>query len=259
MGFDCNRCPARAFRAPRPYGNLPAVNLERTDDEIAGSPGMDQVRAFSISPSEPYASSQTICRFCNAPKCGTNPWDRILWETEHFLVVPSKGGFVPGWLMLIPKMHVLSMAQLPSSLSIEFEALFAEVCYQLQCAFGVATAFEHGASQPNTTFGCGIDHAHLHVVPLPRHLDLKAIAEEALNQNFSTDLPSPCHPYLRIRDPRDMAWYTLEPKATIPRQFFRQIIWRSSQWIAPSYDYDEAPCDVQVRATIATLTANTYG
>lgn len=192
------------------------------------------------------------CRMC-AIQRSTAVWDCVLWESAHFVVVPSKGGFLPGWLLIVPREHVLSMGQIDPHLAGELDDLTTRVIERVRLQFGPPTCFEHGAVHQGTTFGCGIDHAHVHVVPLPRELSLRATAEAALGSRFEHRAPKPGCPYLRIREPGHLDWVTLEPEASPPRQFFRQLIWRSSGGAASSYDYDAAPCDEEVERTVAVL------
>lgn len=155
--------------------------------------------------------------------------------------------------MIVPKEHTLSMAQSAVKYSVELEELLREVQQKIEAHFGPTTVFEHGATYEDTTFGCGIDHAHLHVVPLPNNIALRVLAESALGEKFCIKRPSPTQPYLRIREPFDTAWYTLEPSLPPPRQFFRQLIWQSHLWEADSYDYDKAPCIEVVEMTVQIL------
>lgn len=192
------------------------------------------------------------CRFCGIAASRAN-FDRIILRTPHFLVVPSKGGFLPGWILIVPIHHVLSFAQLDRSLNAELDALTAAATRLLEARFVTPTAFEHGPSSVGTTLGCGIDHAHLHLVPLPKGTNMTRLAEAALGERFGTDPPSATKGYLRIREAGSDAWLSLEPRVAPPRQFFRQIIWEASGRPSESYDYDEAPCDSQVQATLTAL------
>lgn len=192
------------------------------------------------------------CRMC-AMRTSRAPWDTPIVSTDHFVVVASKGAFLPGWLMIVPKTHVLSMAELGDDHSDELEELIASVRELQQPVFGSPTMFEHGASVPGTSFGCGIDHAHLHLVPLPPTMDLRALAEAELGEGF---LPEPAQfgdPYLRLRAPGTSGWLWQSPTRSIPRQFFRQLIWVASNRPSSSYDYDESPCEDVVRRTVRTL------
>src|SRR6185503_1320171 len=40
------------------------------------------------------------------------------------------------------------------------------LCSILTQCYGAVGAFEHGPSAASRTVGCGVDHAHLHLVPL---------------------------------------------------------------------------------------------
>src|SRR5258708_29134184 len=104
------------------------------------------------------------CRLC-CRDMSANPWNEPLFESENFVVVPSLGALVEGWFLLLPKDHYLCMGALPQSLLDEMMQLrqtvlsFAEGTYEDICAF------EHGPHQENRSIGCGVDHAHLHLVP----------------------------------------------------------------------------------------------
>lgn len=197
-------------------------------------------------------SGRAICRFCQI-RSSTAPWDKVILKSENFFVVPSKGAFLPGWLLVVPIHHVLSVEQLPLSLTEELDSLLVRVTRLLESHYGAPTVFEHGAVTDGTTFGCGIDHAHLHVVPLPAGVDLRRLAEAALNEPFLPRETELTRPYLRIRLPCSRTWLAVEPSTAPPRQFFRQTIWRGTGARGLSYDYDESPCEEQVRRTVATL------
>jgi diadenosine tetraphosphate (Ap4A) HIT family hydrolase len=204
----------------------------------------------ALTPDRPATAA--ACRLCRIG-ASTAIWDRVLWESENFRVVPSKGGFVAGWLMVVPQAHVLSMAHLSPTVYDELDELVADISARLTDRFGPPTAFEHGAVTENTPFGCGIDHAHLHLVPLSDDVPLRALAEQALGKKFIVQPAAPTGPYLRVREPVDPGFGVLEPLISPPRQFFRQLIWRARAWHVHSYDYDLAPCREQVRATVAAL------
>jgi diadenosine tetraphosphate (Ap4A) HIT family hydrolase len=232
----------------RRAGPLDATDRSCSFVSPRGDNGVASLSPRSASASRPHS----VCRLCGIRNSAAH-WDRVLLESDHFLVVPSKGGFLPGWLLIVPKHHLLSMAQLDPARSAELDSLTITVSDLVASRFAAPTTFEHGATCPGTIFGCGIDHAHLHVVPLPRRMSLRAIAEEELGERFGRFAPSPLRPYLRVREPSDPTWFTLEPLARPPRQFFRQLIWRATAQPSASYDYDESPCLHQVEKTIAGL------
>jgi ATP adenylyltransferase len=94
-------------------------------------------------------------------------WNQPLIETKNFVVLPSLGALVEGWLLILPRMHLLSMGALPSQLRAEADDLESSARSLLNARYGSRTvAFEHGPSAAKHGTGCGVDHAHLHVLPL---------------------------------------------------------------------------------------------
>jgi ATP adenylyltransferase len=107
------------------------------------------------------------CTFCkNATEGSSADWNKVLAETPGYVVVPSKGALVPGWLLVISKRHYLCAGALPLG---EFGALEDAIDIAKEMVtkhFGAATVFEHGPQRYGTSLGCGIDHLHMHVAPL---------------------------------------------------------------------------------------------
>ena len=92
-------------------------------------------------------------------------WNKPVLETEHFVVLPSLGALVPGWVLVIPKQHYLCIGALPQSLFPEFRRVKEETVELIASQFGEPCLFEHGPSSAGLKVGCSVDHAHLHVVP----------------------------------------------------------------------------------------------
>ena len=94
-------------------------------------------------------------------------WNQPLAETEHFVVIPSLGSLVEGWVLIVPKDHYLSMGATPVGLQSEIDALERRVTESLHLRYQKpVVAFEHGPSAVKHGTGCGVDHAHLHLVPI---------------------------------------------------------------------------------------------
>lgn len=90
---------------------------------------------------------------------------RVIAYDEGILVLPTLGQLFTGSLLIMPQMHVETIADLPK------EKL--DACLRLVSrfkkylgGFGSPVVFEHGA-RSCTGQSCGIYHAHLHLVPLP--------------------------------------------------------------------------------------------
>lgn len=104
------------------------------------------------------------CRLCFRG-LGSEPWNEPLFESENFVVIPSLGALVEGWLLLLPRQHHVCIGALPLSLVEEMDQLKQTAGSFVQDLYGSACAFEHGPHKENRSVGCGVDHAHLHLVP----------------------------------------------------------------------------------------------
>ena len=68
-----------------------------------------------------YLKDKLSSSFCNY--CCLAEDENLLLETENFYVVPTIGGFVEGYLLLISKEHLGSLAEIKKSQIEEFENL----------------------------------------------------------------------------------------------------------------------------------------
>jgi len=93
-------------------------------------------------------------------------WDQRLTETPDYVVVPTKGALVPGWLLVVSKEHALCAGALPHAKLDGLKAALDDAKALVEPKFGPVTFFEHGPVVAGTGLGCGIDHLHVHVAPL---------------------------------------------------------------------------------------------
>lgn len=110
------------------------------------------------------------CRYCDDIFSTSSPretgvWNSILFESEHFVAVPTIGALIEGWLLIITKRHYLCMGEIPDKLVEELDQFKCSVVQAVEDCFGPVAIFEHGPSEPKQAVGCGVDHAHLHIVP----------------------------------------------------------------------------------------------
>jgi len=157
-------------------------------------------------------------------------YNRVLFETSNFIVFPTIGALVEGWVMLIPKRHHLCVGALSDSLLAELEALRDFVSMIIDQHYGPVAIFEHGPASPRKQVGCGVDHAHLHVVPT--HADLISIVQgmsfEPLKFQAVEDLQTTSVfyrnglPYLYIEQPVGEAYMATHP--SLQSQLFRRAI-----------------------------------
>ena len=91
---------------------------------------------------------------------------RIIYEDEHFVVMPPLGEFMEGGLLLLSRAHILSFAHLPADLFPRLERLVKAIGQALSQRWGVAPlVFEHGPASASSKGACCVDHAHFNIFP----------------------------------------------------------------------------------------------
>lgn len=99
---------------------------------------------------------------------------RIVGETESLVAFPCIGQLSPGHFLIVPKKHVATMRDAAAA-TVAFGAQFSAIAAHVHSLLDVdpqgSLYFEHGAECP-ADGGCGIYHAHFHVVPGAGHVDL---------------------------------------------------------------------------------------
>lgn len=99
---------------------------------------------------------------------------RMVGQTDSLVAFPCIGQLTPCHFLVVPKRHYCTFADASRScgnLVDEFQQLVMDVHALLDCDPGSSLLFEHGASKASEG-GCGIYHAHVHVVPAAGHVDL---------------------------------------------------------------------------------------
>jgi len=111
------------------------------------------------------------CLFCD-PEAGREHCRQnfglrmdILARSRHFFVIPMPGAGTNGYLLVVSKEHHHSMADLPLARFEELLGLLGLLLPEVEKAYGPAVLLEHGSTCKNIS--CMIDHAHIHIVPVP--------------------------------------------------------------------------------------------
>jgi diadenosine tetraphosphate (Ap4A) HIT family hydrolase len=96
---------------------------------------------------------------------------RLVYEDEHFVVMPPLGQFMEGGLLLLSRQHILSVAHLEPAQFDHLERLLQAIQQALVKHWGVApVVFEHGPAPDWSKGVCCVDHAHLNIFPAPVHV-----------------------------------------------------------------------------------------
>ena len=92
-------------------------------------------------------------------------FNKLCRRAQHFGAFPSLSPLTAGHCLVVPLYHVTSIAQVDSRYVDECLAFLDEIVDVIQGAFGPSVVFEHGVGHGKKG-GCGVTHAHLHVLPM---------------------------------------------------------------------------------------------
>ena len=176
------------------------------------------------------------------------PESRIVLDSAAFIAMPSLGQIVDGYTILCSREHVPSIgASLFRAPVSELVEAIDQVRKRMKIIYGKdVVLFEHGCGKHNLQLGCGVNHAHLHIVPVA--------------VDFSTDrrvsrlnwLRCDIHDleafagsdsgYLFYTNPSGQGFASHETDG-VPSQFFRQIVadlvLKPDEWDWRAFPYPE--------------------
>jgi diadenosine tetraphosphate (Ap4A) HIT family hydrolase len=109
------------------------------------------------------------CRYCSGfltlgASGKQSEFNALILESPNFVVVPTLGHFIPGWCLIVPRLHYACMGALETHLYPEFLSVKSQLETILRSIYGDVIQFEHGPCSLGTAGAC-VDHAHLHMVP----------------------------------------------------------------------------------------------
>lgn len=200
------------------------------------------------------------CRFCEIARSATVAgYDAPLAANKEYFAIPSLGALVPGWVLICPREHRPNLRA--SFRDAELTSLRLRVSEMLTRKFThPIRMFEHGAAEDCSATGCGVNHAHLHLVPLALPL-FNAVSRSEDNLDWHR-LPASAIPdatareYLLYSDAGDAFDPSVHFAAldTPTSQYFRKIV---AQQVGRSseYDYRAHPNLRNVAATTAAFCA----
>jgi hypothetical protein len=120
---------------------------------------------FGFSMEGPVRNS----RFANilSDGCPRPLYDTILRETRAMVVTPTLGSIIPNWVMAIPKRHAANATRWSQDERIAPLSVIRDVARSFGHDPMDVIWFEHGAMEPRSIVGCGVDHAHIHILLTP--------------------------------------------------------------------------------------------
>lgn len=184
------------------------------------------------------------------------PADTIVVETTDYVVVPTIGAIVPNWFLIIPKVFAPTFADWRKQVGREPLELIDAVKSTLGAGPNTVW-FEHGSVVTGAPIGCGVDHAHIHLI-LNAPFQFERLAREVSVAPFAWRFPqarvayenAPVdEPYLLLGDAASGRTLVATDVAAAGSQFFRRaiasIVNRPNEW-----DYRLHPMLENVRSTL---------
>lgn len=202
------------------------------------------------------------CAFCQISGAGSTHqkpiWNTILFQSANFVATPTIGSLVEGWLLVATKKHCICMGALEEELVQELQEFKHLVINALSDCYGDIAAFEHGPSQEQQAAGCGVDHAHLHLVPTMCALrsSLASFYENTLDWNRVSQVqgPSTCFAagksYLYCEQKGDDAYVLTD--TSIKSQSFRRVL-AEHIGLPDHYNWREHPYLHNAAQTVQTI------
>jgi len=155
--------------------------------------------------------------------------NRICLENKHFIVVPSISPIVEGHLLIIPKYHIKNLASTKSYNLDRFFEIMDKTIAKLLPLNKEFFFFEHGVGHDGY-LGCGIDHAHLHIIPIKSDLSniiinkISSVYNNNSNNNLKKVLSNADinNSYLLFGNDITRAHYVISSQ--IPSQYIRKMV-----------------------------------
>lgn len=210
------------------------------------------------------------CSFCRVARGGADEYAERIGRTpaldvragaDQLLVMMDSFpiGHAGGHVLIVPRPHLISLAQFEDEATLA--ATIEETAAVMEAMFPDhwLLAFEHGpgelAGQRVKCGGCHVDHAHGHILVLPRTVDFLEVQEQvesALNQlNWQLDAQTHAssrpflelgsitngRPYLHLgtlgAESRALTYVHAENQAAVPSQLLRRIVSKVTGRSAP--------------------------
>ena len=166
--------------------------------------------------------------------------DCIIYESANFYVVPELGALKQGYLMIVPKQHILSVAQFPESLRGEYQEVCEDIERILLETFDgrIVCFMEHGSGPSGkTSHAKSIVHAHTHVVV---DFILKRKFKEMVQLKPFDDIATAkeTHYFSYQEGSHGKLFIAKDPRVYVQRQFPRQVM-APDQYNWRWYDFSE--------------------
>lgn len=165
--------------------------------------------------------------------------DCIIYESPNFYVLPELGALKKGYLMIVPKKHILSIAQFPEGYREEYDEVCADVEEILLKAFdgSIVCFMEHGSGPSGkTSHKKSIVHAHTHVV-VDFMLKLKFKKMVKLQPCEDISMASNTHYFSYQEGSNGQLMIAMDDEVYVQRQYPRQIMAEELEFAPEQYNW----------------------
>lgn len=189
-------------------------------------------------------TSNEACRLCEilSTRMDDRVWyDVSLYEDDDFVVIPGLGPQANAYVLVVPRVHVLSVAQLSARDLRQLGELTRWVRSVVASAYGPVVTFEHGSCDTSSRGGSCIDHAHVHVVATTAPLATVVKEKHSLDALPSLDGLASAFDgtaYLYVEDQQEVAY--AGPVPQLPGQHMRRVL-AELHGTPDEWDYDMFP------------------
>jgi diadenosine tetraphosphate (Ap4A) HIT family hydrolase len=181
---------------------------------------------------------------------------RFIAASARFVVMPTFGCFVPGYVLMVPRDHVLSFGLLGHHALTEAGELVEGLCERIAAVYRMPVlGFEYGDNVPG---GRRVEHAHWHL--LPSAADLAGWLNARL-AGHAVDglagLPAGAESsYIAVRDQSGRMTVYPVPKETSQRIRLRRAVAELDPRVDPgAWDFEDARFPDLIRRTVRDLAA----
>jgi ATP adenylyltransferase len=182
---------------------------------------------------------------------------RVPFESESFAIIPSVGPLVEGHVLLSPKQHFKSFAQIPLALENEFRILKKKLATLLRTTYRKRIHyFEHGSAKSAQQPMCTVEHAHLHVVPTDTEI-WPTLQHQFKWQRIDSNIADLCAvagdmEYLWYESPEGHSVIAKGIEGTFESQYLRKVF-AQAVGINEMWNWREFPRATSISDTYTTL------
>lgn len=146
-------------------------------------------------------------------------YNTIIEETNSFIIMPGIGALVPGYVLIVTKRHIYSMAFLTKEEKVEYEDILIRYRDKFKKIYGkYPIIFEHGALKGKEGSANSVSHAHSHIMNYNFKEENKIITKLNLKKidNIS-NIKTNNYIYYKSPNGEDYITYDFEPISQMMR------------------------------------------